>query len=173
MPGLGRMSTPVPKPVLVTSWRTGKFFGDVGQRPAARLAARAALGADDRQVVRIAVRVVAEQQADVELQRAAVAAAERSIAAVVQEPCRALQQAGVVGAVLDQQVRGRLEDVDRADQVVLAGAEQVDARTSRSPMVLSSKLSSCGRMIRRPWCWWCWRRRGWSGCRCGRGARCR
>ena len=33
MPGLGRMSTPVPHPVLVTSWRTGKFFATSGSDP--------------------------------------------------------------------------------------------------------------------------------------------
>ena len=100
MPGLGRQSMPVPKPVLVTSWRTGQFFDDVGQRAATRLAARSALGADDGQVVRIAVRVVAEQDRPVvEDDRSAVAAGG-FVAAVVQQVLRADQQAGVLGVVL-------------------------------------------------------------------------
>ncbi|CNU56454.1 Uncharacterised protein [Mycobacterium tuberculosis] len=33
MPGLGRMSSPVPHPVLVTSWRTGKLWVASGNGP--------------------------------------------------------------------------------------------------------------------------------------------
>ena len=74
MPGLGRQSIPVPNPVFVTRLRTGQLLSTIGQRPAARFAARSALGADDGQVVRIPVRVVPERQSRVQYQRPPVAA---------------------------------------------------------------------------------------------------
>ena len=125
MPGLGRISSPVPQPVLVTSWRTGKFFVASGSDPHPGFPPGPPLASANRQVVRIQVRVVAQQQGDVELKRPAVGAAERRIAPVVQIPLDALQEAGVLGAVLEQQVRRRFEGVDRCDEVVLARAEQV------------------------------------------------
>lgn len=61
MPGLGRMSSPVPHPVLVTSWRTGKLWVASGNGPHPGLPPGPPLGRDNRQVVRIDIGVVAEQ----------------------------------------------------------------------------------------------------------------
>ena len=132
MPGLGRISTPVPHPVLVTSWRTGKFFETSGSDPQPGCPPGPPLAADNRQIVGIHVGVVAEQQGDVKLKAAAVRAAERRIGPVLQVVRLALQQAGVGGAVLEQQVRGGLEDVGRCDEIVLAGGEQVGPGVGRS-----------------------------------------
>src|SRR5882757_502832 len=107
-------------------------LGDVGQRTTARLATRSALGTDDGQVVRIAVRVVTEEnrwqptQASVEDERSPITAG-RFVTSVVQQRLGAEQQTGVLRVVLVQQVRRRLEYVDGLDQVGLTRCEQFDA----------------------------------------------
>lgn len=60
-------------------------------------------------------------------QRAPVGPAPGRIAAVVEIPLGALQEAGVFGVVLEQQARGRRQDVGRADEIVSAAAKQVGA----------------------------------------------
>src|SRR5205807_4945778 len=84
----------------------------VGQRTTARPASGTTRRVDLRQVFRIAVRVVTEQQRGVEYHRVAVAA-QRVSAAVVHVPLRTLEQARVGGRVLIEQRRGRIEQVDR------------------------------------------------------------
>ena len=74
MPGLGRMSRPVPQPVLVISCRTGKFFDASGSDPQPGLPPGPPLARDDRQVVRVAVRIVAEEKRVIEDDGPAVAA---------------------------------------------------------------------------------------------------
>src|SRR5271156_1855072 len=74
----------------------------VRQRPTPRLSAGSTLGRVNGQVVGIDIGVVAQQQSDVELERPAISAAPRRIAPVVQIPRNALQEARVLGAVLEQ-----------------------------------------------------------------------
>ena len=126
----------------------------VRQRPAPWLSAGSALGRVNGQVVGIDVRVVAQQQSDVELQSPAIGAAPRRIAAVVQVPRDALQEAGVLGAVLHQQVRRRFESVDRSDQVVPTSAEQRGPGLCKADDIQQQGVQrdSSGS---RWWCWWC------------------
>ncbi len=140
MPGLGRMSSPVPQPVSVTSSRTGKFLVASGSDPQPGFPPGPPLAATSGQVVRVHVRVVAQQQRDVELQCPAVGAAPRRVAAVVQIPLGALQKAGVFGAVLEQQRRRGLQRVDGPDEIVPAGAEQVGSGRRQADRVEQQRI---------------------------------
>ena len=132
MPGLGRMSMPVPQPVLVTNWRTGKFLATSGSEPQPGLPPGPPLAATIGQIVRISVRVVAEEQSRRRCTMRAAVSAGGVVAAVVQRPLGAHEQAGVLGVVLHQQVGRRLQDVDRSHQIVLVGADAGRSRCGRT-----------------------------------------
>ncbi len=101
--------------------------GDVGKGTAARAAAGAALGADHREILWIAVGVRAEQQRAVEDQRLTVGAAGGVEVALVEGDLGAHQGAGEGRGVGGQQPGCRLEQADRCGDVRLAHCEQLDA----------------------------------------------
>ena len=117
-----------------------EVLGGIRQRSAARLAAGAALGRHDGQIVRVLVGVVAQEQGDVVHRRLPVLAAPGLVAAVVQRPGRALQPTGVDRVVLHQQ-RGRgLQGVHRLHQFVAAGLEKVLAGLGEADRVEQQRI---------------------------------
>ncbi len=114
-------------------------FGHVRQRSAAGLAAGAALGADDRQIVRERICVITQEHRNVQDHRISVVTAGNVQEAEIDDILSADQRAGEFRVVFHQQAGGGFQQIDPMHQVVLVRADQIGAGT-RKPTDVEKQL---------------------------------